>query len=311
MKSLLAFIFVLSGCQVVVEFQTPRETGEQCGDAVDNDGNGAVDCEDGGCAGTARCLGCGDGALDRYEECDDGNIAPDDGCNPSCILEMCGDGVQQPGEQCDDGNAIDTDGCLTACTLPSCGDGFVHGGIEQCDDGGVALDDGCNSTCAVERCGDGVQQSGPFPTQYEFLYLASSCSSAGQDFVEFRVNGNFVGAGGPNATCSCQPGGFQSVGGEGQVPINGFNDFTVDYSGTDHFLAWAVVRVSDGTNVQEILIYEGTPGAAAARATSMCNGGFAENVLTTVNRPVRVNEACDDGNTINGDACNNNCFGGA
>ena len=42
----------LAGCTAVVNFETPRESGEQCADDVDNDNNGMTDCEDPGCAGT-------------------------------------------------------------------------------------------------------------------------------------------------------------------------------------------------------------------------------------------------------------------
>src|SRR6185369_11791583 len=33
---------------------------------------------------------CGDGAQDAGEECDDGNVFPDDGCSATCTVEPCG-----------------------------------------------------------------------------------------------------------------------------------------------------------------------------------------------------------------------------
>lgn len=44
---------------------------------------------------------CGNGTLDRNEECDDGNTVAGDGCSPFCTVEACGSGVIDPGEQCD------------------------------------------------------------------------------------------------------------------------------------------------------------------------------------------------------------------
>lgn len=78
---------------------------------------------------------------DRYvntpnEECDDGNLQPEDGCSATCIVEECGDGILQAGlgEECDNGNAnSDTaaDACRTNCKLPSCSDGVADTG-EDC-----------------------------------------------------------------------------------------------------------------------------------------------------------------------------------
>ncbi len=60
---------------------------------------------------------CGDGNLDAGEECDDGNLANDDGCSRTCVIERCGDQIVQfsRGESCDDGNTADGDGCSATC----------------------------------------------------------------------------------------------------------------------------------------------------------------------------------------------------
>lgn len=66
---------------------------------------------------------CGDGVVDRDEECDDGNGAGSDGCSATCTFEAaatdCGDHVVDPGEQCDDGNLLANDGCSPTCRLES------------------------------------------------------------------------------------------------------------------------------------------------------------------------------------------------
>jgi len=47
---------------------------------------------------------------------------------------LCGNGILDKGEQCDDGDAnSDTGVCLTTCRTAVCGDGFVDVGMEQCD----------------------------------------------------------------------------------------------------------------------------------------------------------------------------------
>jgi cysteine-rich repeat protein len=47
---------------------------------------------------------------------------------------VCGDGRVDRGEQCDDGNRADDDACVR-CRWARCGDGFVRKGVEECDGG--------------------------------------------------------------------------------------------------------------------------------------------------------------------------------
>ena len=142
---------------------------------------------------------CGNGKLDEFEQCDDGNNVGFDGCTAHCVKELCGDGVIQPinfdgiAEKCDDGaqNANIKDRCRTNCQLPRCGDGVQdsreecdlgqgnsHGfagcdtycrsvicgdgevtGAEQCDDANQSNSDLCSNSCIPTRCGDGIVQA--------------------------------------------------------------------------------------------------------------------------------------------------------
>ena len=119
---------------------------------------------------------CGDGNIDAWEECDDGNNINGDGCNATCWFETCGDGYLDTNgpdnipwngddEQCDDGNNINGDGCSAQCAIetpnPYCGDGNIDA-WEECDDGNTTNWDGCNATCWFEYCGDGyLDPNGP------------------------------------------------------------------------------------------------------------------------------------------------------
>ncbi|MBX3272894.1 MAG: DUF4215 domain-containing protein [Sandaracinaceae bacterium] len=100
---------------------------------------------------------CGDGLLDRGEECDDGNNRDGDGCSASCRVEVfCGDGILDPGEECDDGNNRNGDGCSASCRIEGpaavCGNRVVEPG-EECDDGNRVSGDGCSSSCTIESTG--------------------------------------------------------------------------------------------------------------------------------------------------------------
>jgi cysteine-rich repeat protein len=94
---------------------------------------------------------CGNGSLDPFEQCDDGNVADGDACSGGCAAIPCGDGNPDPGEACDDGNPRSGDGCSETCRLEVCGDGILQRTrAEECDDGNTASGDGCSSTCAIE-----------------------------------------------------------------------------------------------------------------------------------------------------------------
>ncbi len=61
---------------------------------------------------------CGNGEVERNEECDDGNRVDEDGCLTTCVFASCGDGVRRTyAEECDDGNRNESDGCGGGCLL--------------------------------------------------------------------------------------------------------------------------------------------------------------------------------------------------
>jgi len=80
------------------------------GTSNDNGGCGGSDCGAAGDPGQSADI-CGDGAVGKTEECDDGNAKPGDGCSGVCAIEpgydcltagkscvvsvseVCGDGV--------------------------------------------------------------------------------------------------------------------------------------------------------------------------------------------------------------------------
>src|SRR3979409_1246525 len=69
---------------------------------------------------------CGNGVLNPFEECDDGNNIGGDGCSANCMMEpACGNNILDPGEQCDDGNRIDGDGCSASGNSNRCEKGMT------------------------------------------------------------------------------------------------------------------------------------------------------------------------------------------
>lgn len=80
---------------------------------------------------------CGDGIVDRDEECDDGDGNSDsepNACRTDCTNPGCGDGVLDSGEDCDDGNTVGGDGCGPGCLFEVCGNDYVDLATgEECD----------------------------------------------------------------------------------------------------------------------------------------------------------------------------------
>jgi cysteine-rich repeat protein len=109
---------------------------------------------------------CGNGTIDPFEECDDGNSVWCDGCSGTCVIEVglvCGDGILNTHcEGCDDGNVMSCDGCSDNCVIEPgyiCGDGILNPDCgEECDDGNTVPGDGCDANCIIEFCGDGIIQ---------------------------------------------------------------------------------------------------------------------------------------------------------
>ncbi|HWU85638.1 MAG TPA: myxococcus cysteine-rich repeat containing protein [Kofleriaceae bacterium] len=75
------------GYDIVLEVEECTLHEAVCGDGVDNDCDGAVDCSDSDCTGAPGCAMCGNGTLEPGEACDDGNTASLDGCSSTCTVE--------------------------------------------------------------------------------------------------------------------------------------------------------------------------------------------------------------------------------
>jgi hypothetical protein len=184
----------------------PCDTDADCagvGDAVCKPRDGD------GCSANCTLESCGNGVLDKDEECDDGQMCDDgtpckslaecanigsgactprngDGCSTACIKEFCGDGIVQTGlgEACDDGPDNGADGkCASDCSIVTtptavaiCGNGVVEPG-EDCDDGEAhnsdTLPDACRTNCTLDAC-----------TQVHKDEAAAAESGHLQDFVD-------------------------------------------------------------------------------------------------------------------------------
>ncbi len=129
----------------------------------------AAACGDGLVAGFEECdfvastQGCTACQIDDRYDCD----------ADRCAVTDCGNGKVERGEQCEDGNKVPFDGCYECKLEPSCRDGICRPVCgdgqryrdEACDDGNTRSGDGCSSTCKIEygyACQD--QAGAPAPS---------------------------------------------------------------------------------------------------------------------------------------------------
>lgn len=114
-------------------------------------------------SGTSGMTGSGSGggstSSTSGESSDEGSGSG--GLSEVSPLPICGNGIVERGEECDDGNPDSSDDCLPTCNLAFCGDGFIHEGTEVCDDGtNDGSYNGCAGDCAAPGpfCGDELVQ---------------------------------------------------------------------------------------------------------------------------------------------------------
>ncbi|CAD8157783.1 unnamed protein product [Paramecium octaurelia] len=279
---------------------------------------------------------CGDGQIAPDEECDDGNLEPFDGCfnclfqcNEQCEIctkgdclrcnvgyylnqidkgcyTKCGDSIIQGNEQCDDGNLNNYDGCsecqlidyqkcdfeddiskhnCSVChfgtclkcvdgffledgnCISYCGDGLINQKVEQCDN----QDDlGCIN-CKIQK--------GYVCTQISF----SICKTCSDDCIQCQTIGSY------DVVCkSCQ---------QGYYPVDheckqcDLNCVTCQ---NQSFLCTSCFR-------PDCEFCETTPGLYKDQKLKQCVSKCGDGIL------IENQEQCDDGNTENGDGCNEFC----
>lgn len=309
-----------SNCQTPRCGDGARDNGEQCDDGNNQSGDA--------CEANCTISFCGNNIIDLGEECDNGNqnsaFAPD-ACRRDCKAASCGDGAIDTGEECDDGNFFEGDFCGNDCTFPDCGNGVVDTLIgEVCDDGNNEDGDGCFNDCSrLEVCGNGfIDISGvnlilaSEVVKIRFEYLVTSCGAPTP--LAFSINNGLIFTSPPvNTDCDCLPGieGFDVTdpGLLGSLS-DGLNIFRVFVNEGTTRLAWVLVKVFSATDSLDVVLTDfGPQGDALSRNPNLCvpadnfsvgitsAAGFSNGFSTF------VFEECDDGNTLDGDACTAAC----
>jgi cysteine-rich repeat protein len=291
--------------------------------------------------GPGSCMPiCGDGISVGLEACDDGNLTPGDGCDATCgqeagwmcvgagpgsCMPVCGDAVLLGIETCDDGNTANGDGCSAMCAqesgwsctgtgpgscIATCGDN-IKVGPEQCDDGNTANGDGCSSTCLIEP-GFEIESNNTIATANDFAALA----------VGNKINGYFKPGGDKDYFAVTIPPG--SLGTIDASFVDNFAGTPCAGTALDTFLSLLTAggaRIAEDDDIagssnrcSRVLAGGLVPGTYYLEARAFSSTGqfpysLTVNVTLTTcgNGTVEPGEACDDGNTANGDGCSDVC----
>jgi cysteine-rich repeat protein len=113
-------------------------------------------CERGVCLATGLPLDAGP-AQDASASSPDSGVVRDAASGVVDAGASCGNGIIEDFEQCDDGNQVQTDACLNDCSAARCGDGFVHNEVEECDPAADATDPRCNEECDLSDSASACQ----------------------------------------------------------------------------------------------------------------------------------------------------------
>jgi MYXO-CTERM domain-containing protein len=269
--------------------------------------------------------GCGNGIVEVTEACDDGNTISGDGCNSICFREIgqactlpgqCASGFCDPANNacacdqsidCPMGQLCNTVANPNICVMPGCGNNVLEAG-EACEDGNIINGDGCNATCLKE-----LGQS---------CLLSGECASNSCDIASFICvcdqNAdcpmgqlcNFVAD--PNVCVNPGCGNFVLEAGEACEDGNttngdGCNSVCLRELGQACMMgSQCVSAFCDSAN-----------NACACDQDADCSNGQLCNLLSNPNTcvnpgcsngVVEATEACDDGNSVDGDGCNSVCL---
>lgn len=285
-------------------------------------GDGAKQNQAGGNGANGQVEDCDDGNTDNTDTCDTFGTAPDK--SGICAKTFCGDNVTQNNpsnglgtlgsgntgiEECDDGGGLNfTDegktsiidptapnvgSCVMnktaahACVAGYCGDGYFNTG-EGCDDGNADNTDRCNTaSCTLTYCGDGIKQDTTGVGNGSGVIEGCDETGAGCK-ADCSVNAGWV------CTPNCLP---------------TYTDCLI--VGFEACADGDTNQATDGSSGCSAGVIQ-TGWACNPTPTSGCGSSTIPNsngCWTTCGDGIRAGgEACDDGNTIDGNGgCNAGC----
>jgi cysteine-rich repeat protein len=205
---------------------------------------------------------------------------------------------------------IDSDACPGSCEPATCGDGFVQMGGEECDDGNMIDDDSCNNACEYGpfACAGGSVQMSISPGASMIVCDDPNNQTCEQDietlcppgwglcsyqqFINRNANWNYVVN---NQTIVVAEIYCRGGGGAGHYTLGPYG--MPGTLATDVAFNCGYGSARPDSCDSQYGCNELTVQALCCAPTGTCGNGMVEG----------PEEACDDGNQNETDACLNNC----
>ena len=289
---------------------------------------------------------CGNSQMDPGEQCDDGNSINGDGCDKDCFFSCtpadasrCSDGnfcngpetcnaqhqcqksagPAADGTVCGDANRCQGGVCVAAAAV--CGDGLIERPQEDCEDGNTVNGDGCDNcrfTCLTtdparncptinpcqgnSKCNDGTHKCEPIAGTA--LSEGASCGD-GKACVGGICTDKYCGNGKLDAGEECDDGNpFKADGCE---PNCTFSCVPTDPMRNCQSKVECIASGTCNTTTHKCTPLDPKPAGTACQTSENCvEGNCIQPVCGDgIKGP---NEACDDGNGSNTDACTTQCL---
>ncbi|MFN0064581.1 MAG: lectin-like protein [Myxococcaceae bacterium] len=240
----------------------------------------------------------------------------------------CGNGVRAPGsEGCDDGNTTNGDGCSSTCTIespPVCGNGSITG-AEECDDGNTTNADGCSSSCTVEpaytcigqpsvctlvcAATTWVSRSATNATEYLRCTTGAVWGAARNSCTNLGAGWSLTTIGDVTENAWVQANALG--GGNRWIGVNDTNtEGTYEWASGAAFggyINWAAGEPSNAAVDEDCGLMLTASGQWDIRVCGTATGFVCEGPPRCGNGVLASGEACDDGNSANGDGCSSTC----
>ncbi len=280
--------------------------GEACDDGNDDDADGCTAaCEIGA---IAAGYGCDPLDLGFEADCEDGTYCPQLGANKGeivvCTAHVCGDGVVGPEEACDDANADDTDGCTAECAFGPDNNAAEPDSLDMPTlldlAGGRAL-----IAFEINPADDedffAFQLDAPARMRIRTGTLAGGC--AGDTFLELWA----AGAEAPLVTDDDNgPGTCSDINALDDAAVNPLaagdyvikvRPFSPRLIGQQFLWVEIIPTLAEGDACDADDRFSACPEATFCNDAGVCAAHVCGDLV------VGPDEACDDGNEMNGDGC--------
>eukprot|EP01127_Copromyxa_protea_P024751 TRINITY_DN9910_c0_g1_i1.p2 TRINITY_DN9910_c0_g1~~TRINITY_DN9910_c0_g1_i1.p2 ORF type:complete len:1054 (-),score=146.54 TRINITY_DN9910_c0_g1_i1:3491-6652(-) len=262
-------------------------------------------------------------------------------------VSICRDSLIVGKETCDDGNEKSGDGCSSECQLetgwkcpiaglpctPICGDGLKISS-EECDDNNIHANDGCSPSCKVEpgwRCPVVAKPCEDIPECFDYGCPDPYLSNPHFEIEPAVCRESTITARLPvnKRECNCTPGTHvntlptseNSIILTGTAPFPGCIDINecLLYGCVDNLRFQKTECIESSTPGDTVVMlrdrlcrcpvgWHAVQAGPTLKSVTLTGNQLFEGCVGTCGDGSVVGlEACDDGNLLDGDGCNQNC----